>query len=836
MRRIFIFLLSLFFGISYASHKVFITPPPKWVKPVALPDHPVIKDHGGYQYLLIDIQDHLPMETNYRNYAIKILNAEGVQSMSTIDVLFDPSYQQLKFHEIKIIRENETIDKLRKDAIQILQRETSMERHLYDGSLSAVVNLTDVREGDIIVYSYSLVGFNPVNKGHYSGTYYHQFTVPVNHIFNRVITDPRKALHYKLYNGAAEPERITSEGLLEYVWEVNALKYKLYDNNTPSWFDPHKRVSVSTFGHWKEVVEWALPLYKYPEKEIGEIKKSLPNRLSKKESVEKLIRLVQDEVRYLGFESGIGAYRPHSPLQVFTQRYGDCKDKSLLLVALLRSEGIPAYPLLVHTQAQEEIQNKLPSPGAFDHCVVNFSYEGKEYFIDPTIAHQGGNLSHIAFPDYTYGLLVKPGTSELIRIPEKQKSTLHIEEFIFVDSIGGRAELKVKSEYTGRKADRIRGYFNTNSRESIQKEYLNYYSNLYPDISVADEIKLYDDDRDTSNKIIVEESYLIRDFWLDSDDHSYIYCELYPLVLESQIDYPTTTSRNMPYYMGEAYSFSQNTQVNLPEPWVVEDAEKRIEGDGFIYENTIKGYGTTVSITHTYDLTRDFIPGESAEAMLKKHEDIRTGLPYYLTYQKNLSGFKLSWISMLLVILALGAGIFFAVRTYRNYDPEPWEHAENKPVGGWLILPAIGVTITPFILLVKLLLNPDYYNHNNWLALYTSEWENSILLLALFGAEIVYNILFLVFTGLVLILFYNRRTSLPRLISIYYILGFLSPLVDVLLANEILPEALSLDDRETYRDIIRGFIVAAVWVPYFNISKRVKHTFCKRYTTSEEQL
>ncbi len=832
MRISLLLCLTLFFHYTNAKNPVKKVPTPVWVNPITSLDQDILEGNGSYQYLLIDLQEHVPLQTVYGHYAVKVLNAEGVQAMSDISITLDPAYQQLYFHEIKIIRDAKVIDKLKESTIHTYQRETSMERSLYDGSLSAVINLTDVRENDIIVYSYSLIGFNPIHKGHYATTYYLQHPIPVNRIYNRVLTHPDHDIQYKLYHEAPEPVVRHVDAYKEYLWDVKALDYLLYDTNVPAWFDPHRRVSISTFHHWQEVVDWALPLYRYSAKELEQIKQSLQDTHLKDNTLARMIRWVQDDVRYLGFESGIGAYKPNPPLKVFRQRYGDCKDKSLLLVALLQSEDIAAYPLLVNTQLKGELRNQLPSPTAFNHCVVYFNYQGKEYFVDPTLSHQGGSLEDMAFPNYQSGLLIKPGKAQLLTIPEKNTTAVAIKELITVDSIGGDAALMVRTEYKGSKADAIRSYFNTTSRESIQKEYLNFYSHLYADVALADEIKFYDYERNSSNTVIVEEYYQVKNFWLMAKDQAYLYCELYPLVLESQIGYAKTTEHAMPYYMGEPYTFTQTTQVDLPQDWPVRESTVRIVGDGFAYENRIQGYGKTVSITHYYQLSKEYITADSVAAMLSKHEDIQNELSYYLTYNQNLSGFTLSWISIMIATIAFGVGIFFAVKLYRNYDPEAWIYAENKSIGSWLILPAIGLTLSP-ILLLREIINAQHFNQHTWQNLFSSHGNQSVDVFFILSAEIIYNFLLLAFTLLVILVFYQRRTSTPRLITIYYLISFLGPLLDILLIEEWLPGQLQDSDKNaTYREVGRSLIAAAIWIPYFNISERAKSTFCKRIKSS----
>ncbi|WFO15398.1 DUF3857 domain-containing protein [Cellulophaga baltica 4] len=178
---------------------------PNWVNPIELTDFKITEDNVGYQYLLIDLQEHLIKQQLFRHYAVKILNSEGVQSMSDISVSYDPSYQKIEFHEIIIRRDGQKIEKLKNAVIQNIQRETNMERSLYDGSQTAIINLSDIREGDILEYSFSIIGFNPVNKGNYSTDFHQQYSSPVNRIYNRLIDNVNHRLNYKEYQSADKP-------------------------------------------------------------------------------------------------------------------------------------------------------------------------------------------------------------------------------------------------------------------------------------------------------------------------------------------------------------------------------------------------------------------------------------------------------------------------------------------------------------------------------------------------------------------------------------------------------------------------------------------------------
>ncbi len=826
MKRLSI-VISLFLcaNILIAGSDVKYEALPNWVNQIELSNQKIIENNGSYQYLLIDLQDNVRSKEVFRHYAVKVLNSDGIQEMSTITINFDPSYQTLTIHKIQIRRNGSNLDRLDKDQLSIIQRETDLERSLYDGSLSAVIVLSDVEENDIIEYSYSINGFNPVNKGSYTGTFYHDYSIPVNRIYNRVISG--ESLEYFLKNDALEPTIVTSNLGIEYVWDVSALKPILYDSNIPSWYNAQKSVNLSSFKNWLEVTNWALPLYDYKKETISSISDEITTGNTIGEKIINSIRFVQDEVRYVGFESGIGAYKPNPPKKVFEQRYGDCKDKSLLLIALLRHQGLEANPVLVNTNLGHTTDEWLPSDRLFDHCVVTFSYNDEEYYVDPTLSNQGGSLNNIHFPDYEMGLIVRPGEDKLSSIASKNIPKVDIKEIITVKEIGGDAEFLVRSEYTGKRADNMRTTFQTNSLEALEKDYLNYYSNLYPDIEILENLKYYDYNRNSNNNFIVEESYLIKNFWVDSDDKTYIYAETYPMVLESSIDFKNTAQNKMPYYLGRPFQFEQNTQVILPEPWNFSDYSKKIEGNGFVYENKIFGAENTLYVNHKYEIKKSFIEGSQVSDFQKKHDEIEGELSYYLTYNQDLSGFKLSWISIAIAVVTIIGGLFLAYKINYLYNPDPWEHSQNKQIGGWLILPAIGLIISPFVLSLQII-NEDFFNHNTWLSL-NSIGENAANITVLFAAELIYNFLFLMFNLLVIYMFFSRRTSLPRLITIYYIVSLLGPILDHFLVEILAPGVLTEVDRNTtYTDATRTIIGAAIWIPYFNISERSKNTFCRK--------
>ena len=87
--------------------------------------------------------------------------------------------------------------------------------------------------------------------------------------------------------------------------------------------------------------------------------------------------LVQDKVRYLYNGMAGGNYTPQKPADTWSLRYGDCKAKTLLLLALLHALDVEAEAAVAPAQAGDLTEGRLPSPGAFDHVIVKATVGGE---------------------------------------------------------------------------------------------------------------------------------------------------------------------------------------------------------------------------------------------------------------------------------------------------------------------------------------------------------------------------------------------------------------------------------------------------------------------------
>ena len=339
------FTLILLFSFScfYAQTKTSKTP--GWVVNQSYEEAPDIdmdEISYGILTLLNDEQVHVAKQERYIRLVRKITDNVGVQDGSSISINYDPTYQQLFLHNITVLRDGKIINKLNVNDFQNIRQESNSESFIYDGSLNAIANLPDIRNGDILDVSYSVKGFNPIHGDHFSGATVLNDIQPVGKINYTVISN--RNLKYKTLHSDIEPKIGNYKGFKTYNWQTTLTKMPTFEDNSPNWYLPYENLFVSDFGTWEDVVGWALNIYQDDLKLSTALKAKIEfiknNSLNESERISATLKFVQDEIRYLGLESGIGAYKPFSPSKVLNQRFGDCKDKSWLLVTVKAHEAI----------------------------------------------------------------------------------------------------------------------------------------------------------------------------------------------------------------------------------------------------------------------------------------------------------------------------------------------------------------------------------------------------------------------------------------------------------------------------------------------------------------
>ncbi len=514
-------------GLSSAQQSIntsaSVAPVPAWVKTEALTlatNEQTGEAREGVIRLLSDQQVRVTVNSTERYFhnAEQIISQPGIEHASQLQLVFDPTYQRLVLHRIQIIRGNQTINALKPREIKFVQQESELEERLFNGTLAALVILNDVRVGDVIEYDYSLNGENPILGGKFADVSYLVESEPVSKLRYRLLWPTARPLKHAVRGLELKPT-ITAQGnLTEYVW----VRMNTAAPEASSETNDYPILHLSEFQSWQDVVAWALPLYRQTalspqlRAQIETWRKVSPEP---EKQMLAALRFVQDEIRYLGIEMGRHSHLPHAPSLVLSRRYGDCKDKALLLCVALNALGIAAQPALVNTELYEQVAELPPSPYAFDHVIVRAQLNERDYWFDATASLQRGDLKAHVNPNFGSGLPIQNpihnNDTELAEIAvAASNAPLKTIHQVFKLGENNTAALEITTTYRGPEADDMRSYLASSSPKDLAQEHLRAYTDSDRSLTADGKPQINDDA--AKNELTIIEHFNVGRFWKDN--------------------------------------------------------------------------------------------------------------------------------------------------------------------------------------------------------------------------------------------------------------------------------------------------------------------------------
>ncbi|MCH2199624.1 MAG: DUF3857 domain-containing protein [Flavobacteriales bacterium] len=622
-----------------------LAPTPEWVNEVEIPDYAISKYDvsSGVYGKLVDTQVNLNQQADFSRVVLEVLTQGGVRNASELYISYDPAYQKVEFHHFKIIRNGNEIDKTDELTFEKLNTEESLGFGIYTGVITAYEILNDIRKGDILDYAYTIYGDNPIFDNSHFRYYDLVSSEPTGRYSIRLITDDQK---YKVRCQGCEDELKKAKGFEghdEISIVRNEIPGEILEESVPPWYLVYDHLIFTTDTDWKGVSDWAVNIFQYDENlDFSAIKNEIGlEGLDQEAQMNAIIDFVQDDIRYMGIETGIGSIQPFPPDQVIAQRFGDCKDKSLLMSALFHSIGVDkCYPVLVNTGLMKGIESLYPSPTLFDHVIVHFEYKGKEYWVDPTSPFQGGDFKTLSQPDFMTSLIIKPGNSKLTAMDiNHSKSTIRIDETLNIPSFEDLAEFVVVTEYGGSNADYFRNILEYYSLVDLTEEFRLINASIFPNIEASSRLKVNDDIE--NNVLTIEERYLINDFW-SLEQGEWVRQNQFqyePLSMYNYVSTAVCDKKEYPVYVPHPSDVQEKVTIHFPEELFVEDEVMTMENAAFTFERSINmPDDKTVIMNHTYKTHVDEIKPEEFKLACNHLNDIVSKLPmiFYFPLKEDL--------------------------------------------------------------------------------------------------------------------------------------------------------------------------------------------------------
>lgn len=407
-----------------------------------------------------------------------VTGRDGLQQVARFDAVFDPRFERLVIHSIRVIRQGVEREVARPDAFELMRREPNLERAMYDGRVTAHMVIPDVREGDIVDAAFSVIGEHPSLKGAFGWWFVLQWSTRVVETACRVIAPRGRRMLIRRFGGAAEPVVEDRDGARWYSWSLKDAEPYLPEPFAPPWSVGYQAVEIADDMSWAQVSDLFRDLYETaiadgsPAELTAEVDAIMARETDPARRAIEGLRLVQNTLRYHSVAVGEGGFRPRPLSTIWSTRYGDCKDSSVLLTAVLRRMGLEACCALVHVGLGADLNRSIPSPRAFNHCIVRLRLDGRSYWLDGTMAPQGGDLGHVTQATLGWGLPLI-ASSELERIPRPQAQVVReaTEVWTFPREAFRPATLECRTTNRAWRADETRRLFDNGETRALGDAY-----------------------------------------------------------------------------------------------------------------------------------------------------------------------------------------------------------------------------------------------------------------------------------------------------------------------------------------------------------------------------
>jgi len=627
---VYIFVLAAFFPASAQTEIPWIEQP-SWVEELQiedLPEHRRGQISDGVYYSLDEA--HYRWDGNvrllYSRLAMQVVSRAGLEKVGTISRDFDPNFTELSIIGIDILRDGKRFSVKDKIKPEVFRRETDLEKGIIDGTLTMHIDIPGLKVGDSVDLRF-LYERDPrigeLNRYSYS---YLEWAVPVGVQRITVDWDRDTELNFNVSKNDYKPTVTTlGDGTRRYQWLLKDVEPIYKEDDVPFKRDIWSALQFTGSQTWGPLVDAMRPFYKTEHEVPAEFLEDL-SEISKEDYSDKTkailaLRLVQDQIRYVGLEVGAGGYFARPPKSVAQNGFGDCKDKSVLLRTLLMHLGVKAEVALVNNSQGDVLAELLPSPNAFNHMIVAAYVDDELLWLDPTFEYQGGTFDGFASPTYKYGLILDDGVRDLTPI-EPSKGSVYkrkmTETFKFnKDGV----DIDVVTKADGAYADWYRAKFERSDMIQYGQTLLEYYNAYYGGVQEIAPVSFKDNVE--INRMVVREKYQVPtedlnkpELFLEFGFNADAFKDRYSPPTSRERKYPLEISH--PYHLKHVVSVF-NAPIGFKPP-----EEILVENDYFTFRMKAVARINGIDIEWELETHRDSVAPEdfaSWKADVKKMQD-----------------------------------------------------------------------------------------------------------------------------------------------------------------------------------------------------------------------
>lgn len=326
---------------------------------------------------------------SYEAYRMKVLAPEAL-AMGNVTVSWSPDSDVVTVNRLQIVRDGKPIDVLATQKFAILQRESNLEQSMLNGQLTAALQTNGLQVGDEVEFALTRVSRDAAWGERAQGALQFPLMGMRGSWRLRLLYPKEQKLNIKAVGDLPAPTIAETGALVDRRYTLSDPASAVLPEQAPPRYAITRLVQYSGYDDWRSVSRTFAPLYARAAV-LGAASpvKQEAARIAAESSdparrIEATLRVVEDRIRYVYVGLDGGNYRPAAADDTWQRRFGDCKAKTALLIAILRELGIAAEPVLVASDGGDGMDERLPIPAAFDHVIVRATVGGVSYWLDAT--------------------------------------------------------------------------------------------------------------------------------------------------------------------------------------------------------------------------------------------------------------------------------------------------------------------------------------------------------------------------------------------------------------------------------------------------------------------
>lgn len=605
-----------------------IEPEPDWIDAVPM----ALRANSKAPVALIDVQYRYDGQRplKFERHVYRIRNAADQRSHARLKVEYDPAFNDLAFHVVRIYRSTRVLEKLADSCLAFVPEDSKTVHEAYGPPRTistrrscAMLTVGNLCIGDIVEIAYTMIG---AGDPRLTNTLAFTLNLTMNRRVDRLrhrllLAESEPTLTMRPYHTSVEPSRSQRDGWREYVWDARDVPAVEGER------DPRKNLTVphvalSCFPDWYALVHLTRPLYHRGEHppEIDVIAAQIREaHETPRARALAALRHVQMEFAYSIANMDRYTVEPRPLTEVLAKRVGDCKSKSLLLVTLLAALDIAAE--FVHVNLGHRcLPDALPDPSILDHVIVVANIEGTEVFMDTTRQGERGDFDTMPKLPYRWGLSQAPNRG-LVPIPhacDEPEPEIESVAHYQLGAPGQPTYMRFRRINRRHCADDSRRFFLVDPPGALEQRMRASFGELHPNLAGSDRLRLRDDE--TNNHYHLAIDLLFDDVW--QPDGTALRAAFTPLYLEREL----AGLAERPSALREGYCNRHVFIIRVELPW-----ELDIVGGSFT--RAIPGWSLTCTLERQESLlevryemrTCGFMisdPNAAAEAFREAHRHL----------------------------------------------------------------------------------------------------------------------------------------------------------------------------------------------------------------------